>query len=131
MVISDSPSRCDTAPRWLTRGIFNSVGWLPFLNCALAPPANTPSPTNKPKAHFHTLLIVTLSPFEENAQRMPPPEPASHSNSDRRLAKMRVSQRARNLACGSPQFNLNCSGFIETYSDSQMRTERFPCRIFH
>src|SRR6266566_1678923 len=39
--MSVSPIRWDTVPRWLTRGMFSSVGWLPFLNCALAFPQKT------------------------------------------------------------------------------------------
>src|ERR1700719_690114 len=47
MVISVRPTRCVICARWLSLGRFNSVAWLPFLNCARAgrAPANTVSET--------------------------------------------------------------------------------------
>src|SRR5437762_2799302 len=56
--------RCVTLPPWLTRGIFSSVGWLPFLNCASALAAKKPSPANpaqRPRTHFHMLRITAPS----------------------------------------------------------------------
>src|SRR5215469_10599224 len=55
MVMSVNPIRCVTLARWLTRGMLNSVGWLPFLNCASAVLTSNPNPanpTNSPKTHF-------------------------------------------------------------------------------
>src|ERR1700694_1038282 len=36
IVISVRPTRCVICARWLSLGRFNSVAWLPFLNCARA-----------------------------------------------------------------------------------------------
>src|SRR5436190_4109711 len=61
MVISVSPMRCVTLPRWLTRGIFNSVGWLPFLNCASALLARRSTPAKRPRTDFDMLHITAPS----------------------------------------------------------------------
>src|SRR5262252_6910194 len=58
--MSVKPIRWVTLPRWLTRGIFSSVGWLPFLNCACTLPARRPNPANpkqSPRTHFDILRI--------------------------------------------------------------------------
>src|SRR5260370_39055467 len=65
MVMSVNPIRCDTVPRWLTRGMFSSVGWLPFLNCALAAPAKQLNPAKTPKTYLHALRIVAPSSFSK------------------------------------------------------------------
>src|SRR5215469_6443033 len=62
--MSVSPMRCVTLPRWLTRGMFSSVGWLPFLNCASALAARRPNPASPPqrlRTHFDILLITAPS----------------------------------------------------------------------
>ncbi len=64
MVISVSPIRCVTLARWLSRGIFSSVAWLPFLNCASALAAKRLNPANamkRPNTHFDMLRITAPS----------------------------------------------------------------------
>src|SRR5260370_16163629 len=86
MVRSVSPIRCETVPRWLTRGMFSSVGWLPFLNCAPAFPAKTPSPATRLKTHFQTFRMIMLSPLRKKLSgNLAGPAPALHPNRDRRF----------------------------------------------
>src|SRR6516164_3758906 len=62
--MSVNPIRCVTLARWLTRGMFNSVGWLPFLNCASALPVRSPNPaipTNNLRTDFDMLRITAPS----------------------------------------------------------------------
>jgi hypothetical protein len=59
--MSVSPMRCVTVPRWLTRGMFSSVGWLPFLNCASTTPEKTLAPNSKHKMYLLALRIWTPS----------------------------------------------------------------------
>src|SRR5260370_42476245 len=61
MVPSLNPIRCVTVPGWVPRGIFSSVGWLPFLNCPLALPAKRLNPAKRPKTHFDMLRITAPS----------------------------------------------------------------------
>src|SRR5260370_28643243 len=113
MVLSVRPSRCDTVPRWLNRGMFNSVGWLPFLNCAPAFPAQTPSPTSNPKPHFHTLRIITLSPLQEKFTESRRTAPAQHPSTDRRFSRTGVSSDTHDCARRASQLRLNYGRFIE------------------
>src|SRR5258708_2179165 len=64
MAMSVSPILCVTVARWLARGIFNSVAWLPFLNCAPAFPASAPHPTKIARTHFDTLRMIESPPLK-------------------------------------------------------------------
>src|SRR5215469_2065624 len=75
MVMSVNPIRCVTLARWLTRGMFNSVGWLPFLNCASAVLTSNPNPanpTNSPKTHFG-ISRMTVTILSRNCKLVDPP----------------------------------------------------------
>src|SRR4030095_2300846 len=62
--MSVSPILCVTVARWLARGILSAVGWLPFLNCAPAFPANGPHTAKHPREPFHTLSMIESAPLE-------------------------------------------------------------------
>src|SRR6267154_2529925 len=64
MAMSVSPILCVTVARWLARGIFNSVAWLPFLNCAPAFPASAPHPAKIARTHFDTLRMIESPPLK-------------------------------------------------------------------
>src|SRR5258708_434426 len=64
MAMSVSPILCVTVARWLARGIFNSVAWLPFLNCAPAFPASAPHPAKIVRTHFDTLRMIESPPLK-------------------------------------------------------------------
>src|SRR6266404_3425381 len=64
MMTSVRPILCVTVPRWLARGIFSSVAWLPFLNCAPAFPASAPHPAKIARTHFDTLRMIESPPLK-------------------------------------------------------------------
>src|SRR5437879_7350084 len=106
--MSVSPIRWDTVPRWLTRGRFISVGWLPFLNCALAFPHKTPSPTNSPKTHFHTLRIITLSSPQKTTIQMAFFTVTNHPTGDRRPLRQGVSRNLGHSTGELGNFRIKC-----------------------
>src|SRR5260370_28776956 len=66
--------------------MFSSVGWLPFLNCAPAFPAKTPSPAPRLKPHFQTFRMIMLSPLRKKLSgNLAGPAPALHPNRARRF----------------------------------------------
>src|SRR5580704_17470821 len=100
MVMSVNPILCVTDPRWLTRGMFSSVGWLPFLNCAAALPARAAHPATKLKTYLHALRIDTpiLSP-RRNCASVFRTSPDREPIGDRRWLREGVSKelQARSL----------------------------------
>src|SRR6266705_4540171 len=107
--MSVSPIRWDTVPRWLTRGMFSSVGWLPFLNCALAFPHKTPSPTNSPKTRFHTLRIITPSPLHKRQRyKWLSFSVTNHPTGDRRPLGQGVSRNLGHSTGELGNFRIKC-----------------------
>src|SRR5437588_1162853 len=113
MVTSVSPMRCVTLARWLTRGIFSSVGWLPFLNCASALLARRLQPANpaqKPRTHFDILCIAAPSSLiRYDLVRAPSPgetPPAWRRRHGRRYVSTRTEESSR----GSREFTENLEG---------------------
>src|SRR5258708_4152766 len=111
MAMSVSPILCVTVARWLARGIFNSVAWLPFLNCAPAFPASAPHPSKIARTHFDTLRMIESPPFKmdltENRAGLTP-----HSF-DGRPERRRVSKVGLVIRETRRPIEGNCSQRIE------------------
>src|SRR5260370_6074979 len=108
--------------------MFSSVGWLPFLNCAPAFPAKTPSPTNRHKALLHMFRMITLSPLRKKLSgNLAGPAPALHPNRDRRSFWGGVSKVASSRASESDQSRINCRGWIGIDSDHPLGEQNSCC----
>src|SRR5215472_15750605 len=116
--MSVSPIRCVTIPRWLTRGMFSSVGWLPFLNCASALAAirpNPASPVQRLRTHFDMLRIAAPSSLVCYDLASPPPFAAGHPRLEGRPRRGFVSSKTEEW----PRISADARGFRKNLEETR------------